>query len=59
MSNALTNNTKEFGPNIQHIAGVDNISSNKLSILYYTKNYRDASGTIRYLSRINEVFATR
>ena len=48
---------EEFGPNIQHIAGVDNIFSDTLSILpSEPRNNRDPF-TRKYQCRVNKLFA--
>ena len=48
-----------FGPNIRHMSGVENIVSDTLSILPYTKYDIDETITSRSISHSNELFATR
>ena len=49
---------KEFGPNIQHIARVDNIVSDKLSILPYTPSDKYEPCTGKAQCRTNKLFTT-
>ena len=51
-------NIGEFGPNIQHIAGVENIVSNILSILPYTSVDKYETSTMKSHCRSNELFTT-
>ena len=48
---------KEFGPNIQHIAGVDNIVDDTLSRLTSTPSEKNESCTRKAQCRANELFA--
>ena len=48
---------KEFGPNIQHIAVVDNIVSDTISRLPSTPSNNDEPCTSKAQCRANELFA--
>ena len=48
---------EEFGPNIQHIAGVDNIVADMLSRLPYTPSDKNNPCTIKDQCCANELFA--
>ena len=48
---------EEFGPNIQHISGVDNIVSDTLSILPSTPSYKNQPCTRKDQCRLNKLFA--
>ena len=48
---------EEFGPNIQHIAGVDNIVAYTLSILTSTPSEKYKHCTRKAWCRANELFA--
>ena len=50
-------NLKDFGPNIQHIAVVDNIVADKLSRLSSTHSNKYDTCTRKAHSRANESFA--
>ena len=48
-----------FGPNIRHMSGVENIVSDTLSRLCYTKYNINETSTIMELSFANTLLATR
>ena len=47
---------EEFGTNIHHISGVDNIVADTLSRLMFTTFNQDKPRTSRDLSSVNELF---
>ena len=47
---------EEFGPNIQHIFGVDNIVADTLSILPSTQSNKNETCTRKAQCRANELF---
>ena len=49
---------KKFGPNIQHIAVIDNILADALSRFPSTTTNQYDSGTSTYISQANHLFAT-
>ena len=51
--------SEEFGPNIQHIAGVHSIVSDTLSILPSKTIDQENPRTTTALSRSNDLFTTR
>ena len=50
---------EKFGPNIQHIAGVENIVADTISRFTSTTFYQDEPRTNRDLSKANGLFSTR
>ena len=49
---------KQFGPNIQHISGVDNIVADMLIITPYVKNDQVKTNTINFQCCNNKIFTT-
>ena len=49
---------KEFGTNIQHISGVENMLSDMLDRLPYSTNYQEEMSTIQDQSCANKLFVT-
>ena len=50
---------QDFGPNIQYIAGVDNIVADTISRFPSTYIYQYDTITIRYLSQVDDLLTTR